>query len=87
MSGSAATIASSHAFERATAEEDWIRTPSKSGKPGRYHIIVTLTNPVTDRDRLFYQLALGSDRKRGLLWIARVNAGDPVPTLFFEKNS
>lgn len=61
--------------------------PSKSGVAGRYHVTLTLSVDVTHEQRLLYQLMLGSDRKRELLGYVRMNLGDDVPTLFFEKPS
>jgi hypothetical protein len=43
-------------------------TPSPSGKPGRYHVVVTLSKPVTDqKERIILQALLGSDTKRELI--------------------
>jgi len=63
------------------------RTPSPSGKPGRYHIVVDTNSnsKLTDLERITLQAALGSDRKRELLGWQRVELGDKNPTLFFEK--
>jgi len=59
-------------------------TPSKSGLPKR-HITVTLVTPVTDIERVALQLALGSDRIRETLSLARIKLGQERPTCFFEK--
>lgn len=59
--------------------------PSRSGKPGKRHITLTLNRKVTSVERILFQALLGSDRKRELLSYVRVLNGDPEPTLFFEK--
>lgn len=60
--------------------------PSKSGKPGKYHITVTLENNISRPElRIAFQLMLGSDRTREILSFARFANDDPHPTLFFEK--
>lgn len=73
--------------EHVIAVEKWSVTRSRSGHPQKRHIVVTLNSSIGSRERLFYQALLGSDRKRELLGLVRVNADDPTPTLFFEKNS
>lgn len=58
-----------------------VRNPSPSGKPGRYHVIVTLSRPVKSvEERIIFQALLGSDTKREL--IAYV---DDRATCLFEK--
>jgi hypothetical protein len=45
-----------------------VATPSPSGKPGRYHVVVRLSKPVADqRERIILQALLGSDTKRELI--------------------
>ncbi len=59
----------------------WTKRPSPSGKPGRYHVVVTLSAPVKDQmERIVLQALLGSDTKREL--IAYV---DDRETCLFEK--
>ena len=63
----------------------WIA--SRSGKPERNHIVVTLQRDVTAMERIAMQSFLGSDLKReALSWVRLVN-NDPNPTLFYEKKS
>lgn len=61
--------------------------PSKSGKPGKCHVTLTLAEDISHERRILFQLMLGSDRKRELLSHIRVMNNDPSPTLFFEKAS
>jgi hypothetical protein len=43
-------------------------TPSPSGKPGHFHIVVALSRPVKDQaERIILQALLGSDTKRELI--------------------
>lgn len=65
-------------IKRATKEA------SKSGKPGKYHITVTLKKRISPLERIALQMALGSDRKREVLSLVQLNNGDPNPTLFLE---
>lgn len=58
---------------------------SKSGKPWRKHITVTLKNPITPLERIALQACLGSDRKRELLSLEQLKNNDPHSTLFLEK--
>jgi hypothetical protein len=62
-------------------------TKSPSGKPGHYHIVVTLNRAVRDAfERIGLQAILGSDRLReALSWRNAVN-GSGIPTCFFEKD-
>lgn len=62
------------------------KTPSPSGKDGRFHIVVTLGRPIKDAlERIMMQALLGSDRLHETLsWQGAVR-GDANPTLFFEK--
>lgn len=59
-------------------------TPSRRKENGR-HIIVTLNRNVTPIERIALQAALGSDPRREAHSLRRYFAGDPLPTLFFEK--
>ena len=54
-------------------------TPSPSGKPGRYHVVVTLPRDVKDEtERLMLQAMLGSDPKRELLgYMHLLDGADP----------
>jgi hypothetical protein len=58
---------------------------SKSGKPGKFHITVTLPLQVDMYQRIALQACLGSDPLRELLSYVQAVHGDPHPTLFFEK--
>lgn len=62
-----------------------VKKPSKSGKPGKRHITVCLSEPVEPGERITLQACLGSDRKRELLSLVQLLAGDPHPTLFLEN--
>jgi hypothetical protein len=60
--------------------------PSKSGKPGKSHITLTLNlDRINPEDRILYQLMLGSDPVREFLSYIRWINGDSAPTLFYEK--
>lgn len=58
--------------------------PSKSGGERR-HITVRVPLKVTPLERIALQAILGSDWRRELLSLDRLNRGDAVPTMFFEK--
>lgn len=58
--------------------------PSKSGRPGKFHITLQLERDITDLERVLFQLMLGSDPVRELLSYRRILNGDPHATLFFE---
>lgn len=46
----------------------FVMTPSPSGKPGRYHIVVTLPREVpSQKERIVWQALLGSDATREAL--------------------
>lgn len=60
-------------------------TPSPSGSPGHYHAVVTLGRAISPMERIAYQAVLGSDRKRELLSLARLEHEIALPTIFFEK--
>jgi hypothetical protein len=46
----------------------FVKAPSPSGKPGRYHIVVTLPRDVaTQKERIVWQALLGSDTTREAL--------------------
>lgn len=60
--------------------------PSKSGKPGKSHITLTLNlDRINPENRILYQLMLGSDPVREFLSYIRWINGDSAPTLFYEK--
>ena len=59
-------------------------TPSRR-KPEGKHIVATLPRNVTPIERIALQAALGSDPRREAHSLRRYFAGDPLPTLFFEK--
>jgi hypothetical protein len=64
----------------------WKARPSPSGMPWRKHVVVTLPSPVSERTRIFYQVALGSDIHREMLSWKRLEKGETAPTMFLEKN-
>lgn len=63
----------------------YIGWPSPSGRPGRYHIVVTLPRPVSALERLALQSMLGSDSTREILSWLRLQRGIGEPTIFFER--
>ncbi len=65
-----------------TEVEEW---PSRSNKPGRTHMRVTLRTPITPLERVLIQAVLGSDRRRELHSLRRIMNSEETPTLFFEK--
>lgn len=63
-------------------------SPSPSGKPGRFHVVVTLPRDVKDEtERLMLQAFLGSDAKRELLgYMHLLDGADPKRcNCLFEK--
>lgn len=56
---------------------------SKSGGEHR-HITLTLSNNISDVERILLQAILGSDPKRELLSYIRILRNIPQPTAFFE---
>ena len=60
------------------------RKPSPSGRPGRWHITVTLSRNVSEHERILLQACLGSDPVRELLNLVHLQKGE-ISTLFFEK--
>lgn len=86
------TQAAIDTFERAAAilarsEKGmrWERHPSPSREPGHAHVVVTLQRKVGAKERILLQACLGSDPLRELLSLQRFEAGNPHPTLFFER--
>jgi hypothetical protein len=79
------------AFERAIAiyrrhrSAVAVKTPSPSGEPDHFHVVVRLTKTVDARERIMLQACMGSDPVREMLSLLRLERGDPNPTLFFEK--
>jgi hypothetical protein len=67
--------------EKRSCIEMW---ESKGGAPG-VHIIVQLPFNVDSTKRIAFQAALGSDPKRELLSLVRMENGDEFPTIFVEK--
>lgn len=57
---------------------------SKSGGV-HFHIVVTLRRDVSTLERIALQAALGSDPVREIISLARIRAGNPNPTVFFEE--
>ena len=64
----------------------FVESPSRRKKDGK-HIVVTLPRNVTPLERIALQAALGSDPRREAHSLRRYFAGDPLPTLFFEKRT
>ena len=62
-------------------------TPSASGEPGHYHIVIRLGWRVSALERVMLQACLGSDPMRELLSWRRANedSEEDVITVFFEK--
>jgi len=58
--------------------------PSKSGGE-RYHVTARVPLKITPLERITLQAILGSDWRREILSLERLNKGDAIPTLFFEK--
>ncbi len=68
--------------------ECWHVSPSPSGKPGHYHIVVTLKRSVRDAfERIGLQAILGSDRLREVLSWRNAMNNSGRPTCFFEKET
>lgn len=61
-----------------------IKTIPSQGGSGHYHIYVLLDLHLTEIERAFLQLFLGSDPIREYLAYCLTKIGDPHPTLFFE---
>ena len=64
------------------------RTPSPSGRPGHYHIVVTIGRDLkSDSERVLLQACLGSDPMRELLSWRRIENGSDSASvsIFFEK--
>lgn len=62
------------------------RTPSPSGREGRYHIRVTLDRDVkSELERVAMQAVLGSDSMHEALSLAALQRGQEDVTVFFEK--
>lgn len=57
----------------------------RDSRNGNKHITVTLHNDIGPKQRIMYQLMLGSDRTREMLSYIRYRNEDPHPTLFIEK--
>lgn len=71
-------------FEKFIPVERVTATPSASGGQHQ-HIVVALTQRVTEFERIAYQAILGSDPKREVLSLERLKTGtNPTPTVFFE---
>lgn len=80
------------AFEKSIAVLDtdgaWtvVRRPSPSGRPGRFHVVITLERPVKDAfERIMLQAILGSDRLHESLSYQAAARGVANPTVFFER--
>lgn len=57
---------------------------SKSNKPDRIHVVVTLEDELPLMERLLLQQVLGSDPKREVFCLLRVHSGNDVPNLLFR---
>jgi hypothetical protein len=65
-------------FKATEDEAEYELTPSPSGRPGRYHVVVDLGRPVNSPlERITLQAVLGSDPMRELLNWRRLVAGVP----------
>lgn len=60
--------------------------PSRSKPEGR-HVTVTCKRDLTPIERIAYQAVLGSDLRRELYSLWRIENGDAIPTLFYEKGA
>lgn len=70
---------------KATIGCTYIQRPSPSGRPGRFHVVVTLARPVASPiERILLQTLLGSDRKHEVLSWRSATKGNTRPTVFFE---
>jgi hypothetical protein len=65
--------------------EDIEERPSRGGTGT--HVRINMPKELTPLERIAFQAALGSDCVRELLSLTRLIAGDPHPTLFFEKEA
>lgn len=81
-------------YDRITSMEYWkcfkdmVCKIKDSKTEGHKHIYVTLPNiKLTETQRIFLQLFLGSDPRREFLCLHRILKNDPYPTLFFEKGT
>lgn len=72
-------------FQKLEHGARWTMAPSPSGKPGHYHVTVRLGRDIDNRERILLQAVLGSDPMRELLSLQRCDAGNPNPSLFFER--
>lgn len=69
-----------------TAPITFSSTPSSSGEPFHFHMVVTWPTPIVDPfQRLGLQAILGSDRIREALGWLRAARGDDDSSVFFEK--
>jgi hypothetical protein len=59
--------------------------PSPSRQIWHWHMTITLKEEVDARTRILYQAVLGSDPVREVLSLQRLECGDKMPTLFFER--
>lgn len=64
--------------------ESHVETPSRSGKPGKSHIIVNLKTDVTPTERVAWQAILGGDRRACAHSMRRIKLGEENPVLLFE---
>lgn len=59
-------------------------SPSPSGRPDRYHVVLKFKHALTTVARIAFQAAMGSDPMRELLSLIQVHKGEPHPVVFFE---
>jgi len=72
-------------IEGGTCRHSW--APSPSGEPGHFHFTVTLGRHIeSETERLALQAMLGSDITREILSYREMRRGDPIVTVFFEKD-
>lgn len=61
------------------------KTPSPSGKPGHYHVVIRCGKPASLVERMLLQAVLGSDLTREVLSWCRFRQGNTSPIALFEK--
>lgn len=59
-----------------------LSVPSRT--PGNYHVYLTTKQPLDMPTRILYQLILGSDKKREVFGLVRIDKNDATPLLMFE---
>jgi hypothetical protein len=64
-----------------------VKKRKSANKKHGYHIMVTLRNPLGAAERIALQAIMGSDSRREAHCLIRFLAGEPNPTMFFEKGA